>query len=102
MERKQVNTRLFVIWATFGSGGFGVCLQSLGRLDGVGGPGGKMKETQGKKKSSCLQIAARLNGSKNANQVSVLAKHCAIVAKCTFLQVHIPSDHLGLFSFVLL
>ena len=43
MDIKEVNTRLFVVWATFGSGGFGCCRESAAR-------GGRRKDTRWERK----------------------------------------------------
>lgn len=77
MEEKQACVQdCFVIWATFGSGGFGFRLLSLGR---------HAENLQHRREDERMHILCTNHSSsdsaENADQASVLAKSHAIVAK---------------------
>lgn len=76
---------VFVIWATFGSGGFGFCLWA--DMLGICSTGERMNEAKRRSvASSCVQSQLCCI-TEGADQASVLAKCCAYCCQVKILQV---------------
>lgn len=76
---------VFVIWATFGSGGFGFCLWE--DMLGICSTGERMNEAKRRSvASSCVQSKLCCI-TEGADQASVLAKCCAYCCQVKILQV---------------